>query len=265
MKKLFGLIGNPLEHSFSEKIFNEKFKNNKLDWAFKMFPIKSLDELEPLIKNNHLEGFTVTYPYKQSIIPYLNEKCEIIEFVHAVNTVCVNYDENDKFTLKGFNTDIVGFEYLLNKALSNNKSTKHKALILGTGGASKAVQFVLRKKGIVFVLVSRKIPKAGQIQYDNFSQNTLKNFDLIINTTPLGMYPDVESCPKIDINFLSTNHCLIDLIYNPEETMFLKMGKEAGCKTMNGLQMLEKDIDASFEIWKQAKIATPHRFLGFSI
>lgn len=261
MSKLFGLIGNPLEHSFSENLFNKKFEKNNLDNRFKLYQLNSLEELKGLLKSNHLAGFTVTYPFKQSIIPYLDEINKTIDFVGAANVVCVNYDANDKPVLKGYNTDVIGFEYLFNSALSKIGKKRNKALILGTGGASKAVQFVLRKNGIHFVLVSRKHPKIGQVQYDALSQKNFDDFNIIINTTPLGMFPDVESCPPIPYEFLSKNHCLIDLIYNPKETKFLELGRKAGCITINGLQMLEKTVDATYEIWKETKKVNSSKFL----
>lgn len=240
--KRYGLIGHPLKHSMSRHLFNEKFEYEGLDCVYQHFDLKSLDELrEVMEKYPDLCGFNVTIPYKEAIIPILNEMDSVAKEVGAVNVVKIT---NGK--LKGYNTDVYGFEQLLNRAI-NDKETDH-ALVLGTGGASKAVQYVLKKKGIPYSMVSRDAEK-GDYTYDTLTDEVLHQNHLIINTTPLGMAPQVDGFPDIHYQALSKKHILIDLIYNPKETAFMELGKTWGAKVYGGMQMFEEQAKKTWEIF----------------
>ena len=242
--KHFGLIGHPLTHSFSKAYFNEKFRQEGLDCDYDNYDLEDLS----LIKQSNLLGFNVTIPYKEAIVPYLDELDEVAAEVGAVNTVKVMPNGR----LKGFNTDVIGFEALIPHSSflipHSTLLTPHSSLILGTGGASKAVQYVLKKHGIAFHLVSRDTAK-GDYTYAQLTSDIIKEHLLIINTTPLGTFPNVTEAPPIPYEAISPNHALIDLIYNPEETLFLKYGRKHGAKILNGLGMLHAQAEASWEIW----------------
>ena len=240
--KRYGLIGHPLKHSQSRFYFNEKFEYEGLDCLYQHFDIKSLDELSGIMaKYPDLCGFNVTIPYKESIIPLLDEIDVVAKEVGAVNVVTI---VNGK--LKGYNTDVVGFEPLLERAIKG-RDAKH-ALILGTGGASKAVQYVLRKKGIPYSTVSRDAAK-GDYTYDTLTDEVLKDNPLIINATPLGMFPQVNNFPDLHYQGLTRKHILIDLIYNPRETAFMELGRTWGGHAYNGLQMFEEQAKKTWEIF----------------
>ena len=240
--KRYGLIGHPLKHSMSRHLFNEKFEYEGLDCVYQHFDLKSMDELrEVMEKYPDLCGFNVTIPYKEAIIPILNEMDSVAKEVGAVNVVKIT---NGK--LKGYNTDVYGFEQLLNRAI-NGKETDH-ALVLGTGGASKAVQYVLKKKGIPYSMVSRDAEK-GDYTYDTLTDEVLHQNHLIINTTPLGMVPYVDGFPDIHYQALGRKHILIDLIYNPKETAFMELGKTWGAKAYNGMQMFEEQAKKTWELF----------------
>lgn len=240
--KRYGLIGHPLKHSQSRFYFNEKFEFEGLDCLYQHFDLKSLDELQEVMeKYPDLCGFNVTIPYKEAIIPLLNEIDPLAKEVGAVNVVRI-----DNGKMKGFNTDVYGFEQLLNRAL-NGKTIVH-ALILGTGGASKAVQYVLKQKGIPYSIVSRSAER-GDLTYDTLSDTVLRQNLLIINTTPLGMAPRTEDFPDIHYQALTNKHILIDLIYNPKETAFMELGKTWGAKVYNGMQMFEEQAKQTWEIF----------------
>ena len=244
--KRYGLIGHPLKHSMSRHLFNEKFEYEGLDCVYQHFDLKSLDELrEVMEKYPDLCGFNVTIPYKEAIIPILNEMDSVAKEVGAVNVVKIT---NGK--LKGYNTDVYGFEQLLNRAI-NGKETDH-ALVLGTGGASKAVQYVLKKKGIPYSMVSRDAEK-GDYTYDTLTDEILHQNHLIINTTPLGMAPQVDGFPDIHYQALSKKHILIDLIYNPKETAFMELGKTWGAKVYGGMQMFEEQAKQTWEIFSHGE------------
>lgn len=241
--KLYGLIGHPLKHSFSAQMFNGMFNYEQLDCRYRNFDLKSLDELKPLIESlPELSGFNVTVPYKEAIMPLLDEIDPLAKEVGAVNTVKINEGR-----LIGYNTDVYGFEKLLETALKG-KNIEH-ALVLGTGGASKAVQYVLRQKQIPFSLVSRDAEK-GDYTYDTLTDEALRQNHLIINATPVGMYPHVDDFPEIHYHVLSKQHILIDLIYNPKETAFMVLGKDWGAKAHNGMTMLEEQAKRAWDIFK---------------
>lgn len=240
--KRYGLIGHPLKHSQSRFYFNDKFEYEGLDCHYQHFDLKSLDELQEVMERYpDLCGFNVTIPYKEAIISLLDEIDETAKEVGAVNVVKITEGK-----LKGYNTDVIGFEQLLNRAL-NGKTINH-ALVLGTGGASKAVQYVLKQKGIPFSTVSRSAEK-GDYTYDTLNDEVLRQNHLIINTTPLGMAPQVDTFPDLHYQALSRKHILIDLIYNPKETAFMELGKTWGAKVYNGMQMFEEQAKKTWEIF----------------
>jgi len=244
--KQYGLIGLPLTHSFSEKYFAEKFRIEKIsDVEYLNFPLQSIMELMSLVINNlEICGLNVTIPYKEQVIPFLDDIDPEANEAGAVNTITISRSKN-KIFLKGYNTDIIGFVQSLPAGISK----KHKnALVLGTGGASKAVICGLNKLNIKYQLVSRK-GRQGCITYNDLDEKTIQNNTLIINTTPLGMYPDAGSLPDIPYRYLSKQHLLYDLIYNPSVTSFLSEGEKHGAAVMNGLQMLKNQAEESWKIW----------------
>jgi shikimate dehydrogenase len=240
---LYGLIGFPLTHSFSEKYFKEKFrKENIQNTDYKLFPIKEITEIKKLLAENpHLKGFNVTIPYKEAIIPFLNKLDKTAEEIGAVN--CVKIQDGQ---LIGYYTDYLGFEKSLKPLL---KKEIKNALILGNGGSAKAVKYVLRKLGISFLIVSRTA-KENCITYKELNEVIVKQNLLIINTTPLGMYPKIEAFPPIPYQYLSENHICYDLVYNPTKTQFLKKAEQNGATIKNGLEMLEVQAEESWKIWK---------------
>ena len=240
----YGLIGHPLKHSMSRHLFNEKFEYEGLDCLYQHFDLKSLDELQEVMeKYPDLCGFNVTIPYKETIIPLLNEIDAVAKEVGAVNVVKITDSK-----LKGYNTDVYGFEQLLNRAIKD-RQIEH-ALVLGTGGASKAVQYVLKKKGIPYSTVSRSNEK-GDCTYDTLTDEVLRQNHLIINTTPLGMFPQIDNFPDLHYQGLSNKHILIDLIYNPKETAFMELGKTWGAKVFGGMQMFEEQAKKTWEIFNR--------------
>ncbi len=247
--RLFGLIGYPLSHSFSAKYFEKKFASEGItDADYRLFPIENIAEITTLI-NLHpdLQGFNITIPHKVDILPFLDHISKEAFDVGAVN--CIKIDRNiSGEILIGYNTDIYGFRQSLIPKL---KPAHQKALILGTGGASKAVCYTLQELGIEYTLVSRSNQNDTTIQYSDLTEMIIKDNLLIINTTPVGMYPDTNSYPAIPYEFVGTNHLLFDLIYNPAETRFLKLGRKAGASVMNGVKMLELQAEKSWEIWNE--------------
>jgi len=243
--KTLGLIGYPLSHSFSKKYFAEKFERENInDWQYDLFPLERIELIPELLKKHpSLIGLNVTIPYKEAVIPYLNEVHESAAF-GAVNTIKI-----DGKKLTGYNTDVYGFEHSLKPLLKKH----HKAaLILGTGGAAKAVAAVFARLGIEFKYVSRT-PSAGQFSYKNINNNTINNYTLIVNTTPLGMYPNTDACPDIPYQSLTSRHILYDLVYNPNVTTFLKNGKKQDTYIKNGLEMLYLQAEKAWAIWNLMK------------
>ena len=240
--KRYGLIGHPLKHSQSRVLFNEKFEYEGLDCRYQNFDLKSIEELnEVLERYPDLCGFNVTIPYKEVIIPLLDDIDPVAKEVGAVNVVKVTEGK-----MKGYNSDVYGFEQLLNRAIIG-KDIAH-ALVLGTGGASKAVQYVLKQKGIPYSTVSRSADR-GDLTYDTLTDDILRQNHLIINTTPLGMAPQVDNFPDIHYQALGNKHILIDLIYNPKETSFMELGRSWGAKVYNGMQMFEEQAKKTWEIF----------------
>lgn len=238
----FGLIGFPLSHSFSKKYFTEKFlRESILNVSYELFPIENIDILPDLLRSEPLLcGLNVTIPYKQQVMPFLDELSPVVKEINACNCIKI---ENGK--LIGYNTDVLGFEISLKKKL---KPHHKKALILGTGGAAKAVEFVLRKNGIDYLQVSRN-KSDDAISYNELDNEILSSHHLIINTTPLGMFPEIDKAPPISYTKIRASHYLFDLVYNPSETLFLKQGRLLGADTENGADMLIDQAEASWDIW----------------
>lgn len=238
----FGLIGFPLTHSFSKKYFSQKFQNLGIDGQniYELFEIEQIKDLKIVLENNpDLVGLNVTIPHKLSVIPFLDEIDSAAKEIGAVNVIKIS---NGK--LKGYNSDYYGFKYSLIDFLSG---LKPKALVLGTGGASKAVVKVLTDLNIPFLYVSRSASQ-DVINYQDITE-IIADYKLIINTTPLGMYPNIDSCPELPYHLLDASYFLYDLVYNPEETLFMKKGLQKGAKVMHGMQMLVGQAEEAYEIW----------------
>ena len=237
----FGLLGRNISYSFSQGYFTQKFKDLGLNgYSYENFDIQRIEELEMVLSQSDIKGLNVTIPYKEEVIPFLDELDAKAEKIGAVNTINIT-----KNGLKGFNTDAYGFQKSLEPFL---KAHHTKALILGTGGASKAVRFVLDELGIANTYVSRQ-KKAGQFSYDELDKEVIEGHTLIINCTPLGTYPNIAEKPNIPYQFLNKDHLLYDLIYNPEKTTFLALGEAHGASICNGLQMLKLQAEKAWEIW----------------
>ena len=245
--RLFGLIGYPLSQSFSKKFFTEKFEREGLsDCRYESFSIPSIEDLPGILKAHpDLAGLNVTIPYKQQVLPYLFRKSDQVDRINACN--CIKIQENK---LTGYNTDAPAFENSLKEKLQPHHT---RALVLGTGGAAKAVEFSLRQLKIPFKNVSRK-PSAKNFSYDQLTPEHMKEFTLIINTTPLGMYPNVVEAPQIPYHALNANHYLFDLVYNPVKSLFLQKGEEQGASIKNGYEMLVLQAEDSWRIWNDSDL-----------
>jgi shikimate dehydrogenase len=241
--KQYGLIGFPLTHSFARSYFAEKFKREQVsNCTYENFPLASIEEFPSLLKSQPgLEGLNVTIPYKESVIGYLDQLDGMATDIGAVNTIKI---EGGK--LVGYNTDVYGFTQSILPLLEQYHM---RALILGTGGSSKAVAHGLKKMGLDVQFVSRHPEFSNELSYSDLDGDTIREYKVIINCTPLGMYPSVDDSPPIPYEYLTPSHLLFDLIYNPEETVFLKRGKEKGAKTSNGLEMLRLQAEQSWKIW----------------
>jgi shikimate dehydrogenase len=242
-----GLIGRSLSHSFSKSYLEEKFfKENRTDFRYTNFDLENLDSFPELIIKHQISGLNVTKPYKESIIPFLNELDVTAKEIGAVNCIKITWKNGVPY-LKGYNTDYYGFAQSIKPFL---EPIHQKALILGTGGASKAIAYALKNVGVDFYYVTTGEKKAANyFQYHELNEYVLNAFKLIVNCTPLGMYPKADVCPEIPFEFLTGDHLLYDLIYNPEETLFLHHGKNKGAVTINGLNMLKLQADKAWEIW----------------
>ncbi len=247
MKK-FGIIGYPLGHSFSPGYFNEKFENEGIDAHYDKYELPVITDLQAVIDYTpDLCGFNVTIPYKEKVMSYLDSVSPEARAIGAVNVVKVSRKDGNKPYLEGYNSDVIGFMRSIQPLLDNHHK---KALILGTGGASKAVNYGLHQFGIETVLVSRS-QKDKTIQYQQITPEMLAEYTVIVNCTPCGMAPHFNECPDIPYEALSKQHLLYDLIYNPDETLFLKKGKAQGALTKNGLEMLLLQAEAGWEIWNK--------------
>ena len=240
--RTYGLIGHPLSHSFSKKYFTEKFEREKIPGCrYELFPLPAIGELPALLaREADLCGLNVTIPYKQQVIPYLHEMDDVVRGTGACN--CIRIEDG---RLHGHNTDVTGFERSLVPML---KPVHDKALVLGTGGAAKAVHYILRKLQIPFREVSRNASR-DVLSYAQLDADTVRAHRLIVNTTPLGMYPEVSACPDIPYEGIGPDHYLYDLVYNPERTLFLQRGEERGAAVANGAEMLVIQAEESWRIW----------------
>lgn len=244
----YGLVGYPLGHSFSKKYFSEKFsKENIPDCVYNNYPLENLDHLEDLIKSDEdLVGLNVTIPYKSQILRFVDVLDPEAKEIGAVNVLKIKR-QSDQFTIFGYNSDVTGIRDTL---LPYIKDNVRNALILGTGGSSRAVSFVLNKLGLNVSHVSRE-RKPGIRNYSDVTPAIIRNTQIIVNTTPLGMFPDIENKPDLDYSALTQDHVLFDLVYNPEMTSFLKMGADKGCITLSGLKMLHSQAEKAWEIWNE--------------
>ena len=242
----YGLIGYPLGHSFSISYFNQKFKDENIDAVYENFEISCIDLLaEVLDSNPNLKGLNVTIPYKEKVIPFLDSISPEARAIGAVNVIKVIH-EGKKVKLKGYNSDVIGFTQSIEPMIETR--FHKKALILGTGGASKAIDYGLKSLGLETVFVSR-YERPGTIQYQSITPEVVKEYNVIVNCTPLGMYPKTEECPLLPYEAMDSRTILYDLIYNPDETMFMKRGAEYGANVKNGLEMLLLQAYASWEFW----------------
>lgn len=241
----YGLIGYPLGHSFSRTYFNQKFEDEGLDATYENYEIATVDALPEVIDTNpELKGLNVTIPYKEKVMEYLDTVSPEARSIGAVNVIKITRQEG-KTTLKGFNSDVIGFTQSIEPMLEKYHK---KALILGTGGASKAVDFALKSLGLDTLKVSRS-QKEGTIQYKDVTAEIVEEYNVIVNCTPCGMYPKTEECPALPYEALDGKNILYDLIYNPDTTLFIKKGKEHGATVKNGLEMLLLQAFASWEFW----------------
>lgn len=249
-QKQYGLIGYPLGHSFSRGFFTEKFLREGIDAMYSNYEIPSVDQLETILEANaHLVGFNVTIPHKENIIPLLSAMSDEAKAIGAVNVVKVTRDGNS-VSLKGYNSDVVGFVNSIKPLL--NTEIHRKALVLGTGGASKAVVYGLNGLGIEAQLVSRS-KLVNTITYEELNTQVLKEYKVIVNCSPLGTFPKVDEAPAIPYDLLNVDHLLYDLVYNPAETEFLKRGKAKGTTIKNGAEMLELQAIEAWRIWNEEK------------
>ncbi len=245
MKK-YGLLGYPLTHSFSKRFFTEKFEKENIDSSYENFEIDTIEKFPDVVKNNpEIAGFNVTIPYKEKVIRFLDELNDSAQQIGAVNTIKVKRT-GDNIYLKGFNTDTHGFETSLRPLLKDHHK---KALILGTGGASKALKYVLEHLGIGYLSASIEELKENEIRYEDIDKQMMKERLLIINATPLGTYPKVDTYPNIPYEFITKKHLMFDLVYNPEVTQFMAKGLEQGATVKNGYEMLLNQALKSYEIW----------------
>ena len=244
----YGLIGYPLGHSFSISYFNQKFHDEDIDAVYENFEIPTIDALpEVLSQNPELKGLNVTIPYKEKVLPFLDSISPEARSIGAVNVIRITHKGKDTI-LKGYNSDVIGFTKSIEPMIE--KKWHNKALILGTGGASKAIDYGLRNLGLETVFVSR-YEKTGTIQYKDITPEVIREYNVIVNCTPLGMYPHTEECPQLPYEAMDSHTILYDLIYNPDETLFMKQGEKYGAQTKNGLEMLLLQAFASWEFWHE--------------
>ncbi|WP_108868602.1 shikimate dehydrogenase family protein [Aquimarina aquimarini] len=241
MKKIYGLLGRNIGYSFSRGFFSEKFKSESLDCEYTNFDIPQITEITEVIKDTKIQGLNVTIPYKQEIIEYLDSLDPIAKEIGAINVIKFDKEKG----LIGYNSDYYGFTESLKPLLNN---TVKKALILGTGGASKAIAYALQQLHIEYTFVSRNSGH-NKLSYKDLDSLIMADHTLIINCTPLGTHPNILDCPDIPYQYITNDHVLYDLIYNPPETTFMQKGKEKGATVANGLQMLKLQAEKAWEIW----------------
>jgi shikimate dehydrogenase len=242
--KTYGLIGKKLGHSFSQKYFTEKFHIEEIPARYELFEIPDISHFPLLVSHNNFSGLNVTIPYKEAIIPFLDEMDPVAEIIGAVNTIqfipC-----KERVKLKGFNTDLIGFK---NSFVPLLQPHHKKALILGTGGVSKAVAYVLSSLNIEYRFVSRRLAE-NEYSYQQLNKEIIEEHTIIINCTPVGTFPEIDVAPGIPYQYLTPQHLLYDLVYNPDVTLFCKLGKEHGATVKNGLDMLYGQAAAAWAIW----------------
>lgn len=241
MKK-YGLIGFPLSHTFSPTYFNEKFKNEGIDASYEAYELEDITNLREFIKENNLSGVNITIPYKKTIMRYMDRLDPLVARAKAVNCIKVEGDE-----LVGYNTDLLGFRKSLRDQLGYKRAA---AIVLGTGGAASAIKGALEVMGIPYLVVSRNT-RVGDLTYSGLTKRIFEQYNLFINTTPVGMAPNIEEVPDIPFDLLTENHYVFDLIYNPEKTKFLALSEAQGCNTRNGLEMLHLQAEESWKIWSK--------------
>ncbi len=242
----YGLIGYPLGHSFSISYFNQKFADEGINAKYENFEIPSIDILpEVLDKNPELKGLNVTIPYKEKVIPFLDHVAPEARAIGAVNVIRVTHEKNN-IILKGYNSDVIGFTQSIEPMI--DKKLHKKALILGTGGASKAINFGLKSLGIEPIFVSR-YERENALTYQQVTPEVVKEYNVIVNCTPVGMYPHTEECPQLPYEAMDNHTILYDLIYNPDQTLFMRKGAQYGADVKNGLEMLLLQAFASWEFW----------------
>ncbi len=249
--ELYGLLGYPLGHSFSAKYFADKFEREHIKAIYQNFEYPTVEEaMQYLLCQTNLKGFNVTIPYKQAVMPYLERLTPEAQEIGAVNVVRVEDAPNlpSGKRLIGYNSDVVGFSDSICPLL--RKDVHKKALVLGTGGASKAVVYGLKQMGITPTYVSRR-PSEGQLSYADLSAEVMAEYKVVVNCSPVGMYPKVDACPNIPYEYLTPDHLLYDLVYNPLETLFMKRGLEQGAVVKNGLEMLHLQADAAWKMWHE--------------
>lgn len=248
--RIFGLIGYPLGHSFSKKYFTEKFhREGILDCFYENYPLTDMSQLPGLIADNRIAGLNVTIPYKTAVMRFLDRIDPEADAIGAVNVIKIKRHSGST-ELCGFNSDIYGIADTLRPVMDIGSG---RAIVLGTGGSSKAVCHVLDSMKIAFMLVSRD-NKPGCLTYRELDRNMVRSARLIVNTTPLGMFPDTEGCPDLNYELLGPGHILFDLVYNPEMTTFLRKGQERGCTVLTGLKMLHSQAERSWEIWNSDEL-----------
>ena len=241
--KKYGLIGKSLSHSFSKKYFTQKFINQGINSDYINYELNDISDVRSLLRDTVFAGLNVTIPYKEAIIPYLDQLSSLAEEIGAVNTIQF---KNGKTI--GWNTDVYGFSQMIKPYF---KSHHERAMILGTGGAAKAVAFALEKLGVSVIYISRDPQSEFEFGYSDMNENMVKFNGIIVNTTPLGTYPDIDMSPNFPFQYLTPNHLVIDLIYNPAETLFLKKSKEQGAVVLNGKTMLEQQAEEAWRIWNE--------------
>lgn len=245
----YGLIGYPLSHSFSKDYFNEKFENEGIDATYINYEILNVEGLSEIVHTTlELRGLNVTLPYKEQVVPLLDALSPEAEAIGAVNVIKVIHDGDD-VRLKGYNSDVIGFTKSIEPLL---ESHHRKALVLGTGGSAKAVFYGLKQLGLEPHYVSRT-KKPGCLTYEEITPEVVKEYNVIVNCTPLGMFPNIGSCPNLPYEAMDSRTLLYDLVYNPEQTLFLRKGEERLATTKNGLEMLLLQAFASWDIWNGAK------------
>lgn len=244
--RYFGLIGYPLRVSFSRKFFTEFFQKEKIAAQYDLYPLETIKDFPALLQKQRLSGLNVTIPYKELVLPFLDELDETAAAIAAVNVIKF-MELHGEIRLKGYNTDLIGFVDSIKTSLKKHHT---KALILGTGGASKAVDYGLKTLGLETRFVSRS-GNEDAYSYADLNETIMQEYTVIVNTTPLGMSPNVDACPDIPYEFLTENHLLYDVIYTPEETLFLSKGKAQHSVIVNGLQMLHRQAEAAWRIWNE--------------